>query len=306
MTDEKFWSFIGRLDGQVNQNTAGKLTEALAGTDIGHVEEFAQILTNKMESLDCGLFFGRKVRDVSDPEYPPPAPLLGDALINFHFALIAAGEAQFLVFIDNPEAVTDRVWDFRESDLLAEAVAAAYETIAGRPWPGPLPGYAATEGPSEEAVGSTVPPLPELWLNVALHGTDDIPAPYFDAACALAESINADPHWRTWWSGTDQRDLTIDIEYGALPERSTVTVRKGQAWASFRMQASRFKGRTPGTLAYLAYTDMETVFARVSAELTTGAPPAVRQPANATPPTSESNAARKRLAELRSRHRTRP
>ncbi|MGQ4479346.1 hypothetical protein [Streptomyces sp. SAS_276] len=148
--------------------------------------------------------------------------------------------------------------------------------------------------------------MPGLWLNVALHGADDIPAPYFDAACALAESINADPHWRTWWSGTDQRDLTIDIEYGTLPERSTVAVRKGQAWASFRMEASRFKGRTSSALAYLAYTDMGTFFAQVATELATGALPSVRRPANATPPTPQSNAARKRLAELRSRHRTQP
>ncbi|GGZ91355.1 hypothetical protein [Streptomyces bluensis] len=156
-----------------------------------------------------------------------------------------------------------------------------------------------------KAIDNVRAALPALWLNLALHGEGHIPAPYFDAAGAVAESINADPDWRTWWSSAERGELTIEIEFGDRYGRSSVAVRRGQVWASFHLEASRFKGRAPGALTYLACTDM-TAFTQVSAELAMVAPPALPLPSNATPPTPKSEAARERLAELRRRHRARP
>ena len=56
-----------------------------------------------------------------------------------------------------------------------------------------------------KATGNVQAALPTLWLNLALWCGDGhhIPAPYFDATCAVAESIRADPDWRTWWSSAE-------------------------------------------------------------------------------------------------------
>ncbi|MFF7603348.1 hypothetical protein [Streptomyces mirabilis] len=158
-----------------------------------------------------------------------------------------------------------------------------------------------------KATGNVQAALPALWLNLALWcGDGHIPASYFDAACAVAESIHADPDRRTWWSSAEGGDLTIEVEFGDRYGRTNISVRRGQIWASFRLEASRFKGRTPGVLTYLACTDMETARTQVSAELAMVTPPALPLPSNATPPTLKSEAARERLAELRRRHRARP
>ncbi|MEU8653234.1 hypothetical protein [Streptomyces sp. NPDC048737] len=158
-----------------------------------------------------------------------------------------------------------------------------------------------------KAIGNVQAALPAFWLNLALWYQDGhIPAPYFDAACAIAESIRTDPDWRTWWSSAERGELMIEIEFSDRHGRTSVSVRRRKIWASFRLEVSRFKGRAPGVLAYLACTDMGTVFTQVSAELAMVAPPALPLPSNATPPTPKSEAARERLAELRRRHRARP
>lgn len=302
MTDEEFWNLVGTLGGESNRNTVGTLAEILASKGIDSVEEFAEKLTENMRKLDNAGFSGALVRDVTDPQEAHPVPLIGDALVNFHFAVIAAGKSQFHEFIAEPGRVTQHRWDFSESDAIGEAVTSAYEKITGRPWPGPLPGHLTAEQPSKTN-GNIRAALPELWLNLALHGEGEIPAPYFDAVSAVAESINADPDWRTWWSNTELGELTVEIEFGDRSDSASVSVRRGQAWASFRLEASRFKGNAPGTLAYLACIDLEAAFAQVSVELNTGAPPTVPFPANATPPTPKNQAARERLAQLRRRRR---
>jgi hypothetical protein len=141
------------------------------------------------------------------------------------------------------------------------------------------------------------------WLNLALYGDRDIPTAYFDAAVAIAETIHNDPHWRDWWSQAEQRELVIVVNYAAKSLRSSITARRGQTWASFRMDEARFRGRGAGALAHLAHTDMEMTFTQVSAALDIPLPPEVPRPADATPPTAESVAARERLAELRRHHR---
>lgn len=158
-----------------------------------------------------------------------------------------------------------------------------------------------------KAIGNVQAAVPALWPNLALWCEDGhIPSAYFDAAGAIAESIHADPDWRTWWSSAGGGELLIEFEFGDRHERTRISVRRGQVWASFRLEASRFKGRPPGVLAYLACTDMETAFTQVSAELAMVPPPALPLPSHATPPTPKSEAARERLAELRRRHRARP
>ncbi|MEU6012345.1 hypothetical protein [Streptomyces sp. NPDC047453] len=82
-----------------------------------------------------------------------------------------------------------------------------------------------------KAIGNVQAALPALWLNLALHGDGDIPAPYFDAAVAVAESINADPDWRTWWSSAERGELTIEIEFGDWYGRTSVAVRRVSASA---------------------------------------------------------------------------
>lgn len=144
------------------------------------------------------------------------------------------------------------------------------------------------------------------WLSLALHGDNDIPPAYFDAAGAVVDMVHNDPQWRTWWSHAEQRDLDIEIEYSSQSERSRVTTRKGRAWASFRRNGSRFRGLNKGGLAYLAATDLEAILTLISTSLSLPTPPPVPRPAHATPPTRRGDAARARLEELRQRHRKHP
>ena len=148
------------------------------------------------------------------------------------------------------------------------------------------------------------------WLNVVLYrngdGDGNIPAAYFDAMIAMADTIHNDPRWRAWWSGAEQRELTISVNYSAKSGRGSVTARGGRTWASFRMEESRFRGRGAGALAHLAHTDLATVFARVSTALDMPVPGDIPRPADATAPTPENVASRERLADLRKRHRTQP
>ncbi|WP_078503905.1 DUF4240 domain-containing protein [Streptomyces viridochromogenes] len=302
MTEEEFWSLIDLLGGVANQRTTPALAEALARQGDVRVEEFADMLAENLQRLASEPLSGIPVRDVNDPSDAPPVPLVGDALINLHFAIVAAGSSRFQQIRKNPDQVTDDAWDFSESDGLAEAVSTAYEITTGQPWLGPLPGFRKDE--PEESTAIVTGDFP--WLNLALHGENDIPAAYFDAAGAVVDMVHDDPQWRTWWSRAEQRGLDIEIEYISQAERSRVTTRKGRAWASFRRNGSRFRGLNEGGLAYLAATDLEAIFTLVATSLSLPTPPHVPRPAHATPPTRRDDAARARLEELRQRHRRRP
>ncbi|MDW4908989.1 DUF4240 domain-containing protein [Streptomyces sp. ADMS] len=307
MTNEDFWALIDLLDGEASPGNASRLTEALSEGDRDWIEGFADQLTEKMRQLAEAPLVGIPAGDVSDPAGAPAVPLLGDALTHFHFAVIAAGKPEFDQVISHPERATERLWDFSESDVLAEAVAAAYTDITGQPWPGPLPGH-TTSGDEQQLAHDDGAQERERgpWLDIALYGDRDIPTAYFDAAIAIAETIDKDPHWRDWWSQAEPRELTIAVNYAATSGRSSIATRRGQTWATFRMEESRFRGRGAGALAHLACTDMETIFVQVSAALNMPIPGEIPRPANATPPTPESVASRERLAELRKRHRTQP
>ncbi|QUC61557.1 DUF4240 domain-containing protein [Streptomyces sp. A2-16] len=302
MTEEDFWSLIDLLGGAANERTTPALEEALVQQGQARIEEFADSLAENMRRLAEAPLSGIPVQDVSDPSGAQPVPLAGDALVNLHFAVIASGVSQFRNILENPSQATEHIWDFSESDSLAEAVSKAHEISSGKPWIGPLPGFRTGE-PDESAATATGN---ARWLSLALHGDHDIPTAYFDAACTVVEMIHDDPQWRTWWSHADQLSLEIDIDCTSQEEGSHVTTRKGQTWASFRKSGSRFRGLTKGGLSYLAAMDMEAVFALVSTSLRMPTPPQVPRPAHATPPTSRDDTARARLEELRRRHRKNP
>jgi hypothetical protein len=302
MTEEEFWSLIDLLGGVANQRTTPALAEALARQGEVRVEEFADMLAENLQRLASEPLSGIPVRDVHDPSDAPPVPLVGDALINLHFAVVAAGSSRFQQIRKNPDQVADCAWDFSESDGLAEAVSTAYEIATGQPWLGPLPGFRRDEPEESTAIVTGDSP----WLSLALHGENEIPAAYFDAAGAVVDMVHDDPQWRTWWSRAEQRGLDIEIEYTSQAERSRVTTRKGRAWASFRRNGSRFRGLNKGGLAYLAATDLEAILTLVATSLRLPTPPQVPRPVHATPPTRRDDAARVRLEELRQRHRKRP
>ncbi|MEV6653736.1 hypothetical protein [Streptomyces sp. NPDC051219] len=260
------------------------------------------MLAEKLQRLESELVSGIPARDVNDPSGAPPVPLVGDALINLHFAVVAAGSSRFQQIRKNPDQVADCAWDFSESDGLAEAVSTAYEITTGQPWLGPLPGFWMDEPEESTAIVTG----DASWLSVALHGDNDIPAAYFDAAGTVVDMVHDDPQWRAWWSRAEQRHLDIEIEYTSQAERSRVTTRKGRAWASFRRNGSRFRGLNKGGLAHLAATDLEAILTLVSTSLSLPTPPQVPRPAHATPPTKRDDAARARLEKLRQRHRKRP
>lgn len=302
MTEEEFWSLVDLLGGAANQRTTPALTEALARQGKGRVEEFAHLLAENLQRLTSEPLSGIPVRDANDPSGALPVPLFGDALIHLHFAVVAAGSSRFQQIRENPNQVTDFAWDFSESDSLAEAVSTAYEITTGQPWLGPLPGFCIDEPEELNVITATDVP----WLSLAMHSDNDIPAAYFETVDTVVEMFHADPQWRTWWSRAEQRDLSIEIEYTAQTERSNVTLRRGQAWASFRRNDSRFRGLNKSGLAALAVTDIEKILTLVSTSLSLPTPPQVPRPAHATPPTRKHDAARARLEELRQRHRKRP
>ncbi|MFP1628973.1 DUF4240 domain-containing protein [Streptomyces sp. 5K101] len=302
MTEEEFWSLIDLLGGVANQRTTSALTEALTREGKARTEEFADILTEKLQRLESESLSGIPTRDVNDPSDAPPLPLVGDALISLHFAVVAAGKSRFHQIQEHPDRVADWAWDFSESDGLADAVSMAYENTTGQPWPGPPPGFHVDE--PETSTATVTADFP--WLSLALHGDNDIPVAYFDAAGTVVELMRSDSQWRTWWSRAEQSDLAIEIEYGSRTERNSVTTRKGRAWASFRRNEARFRGLNKGALAYLAATDLEEVFTLVSTSLSLPTPPQVPRPAQATPPTRRTEAARARLEELRQRRHKRP
>jgi hypothetical protein len=302
MTEEDFWSLIDLLGGAANQRTTPALKEALARQGEARVEEFADRLTEKIGRLADVPLSGIPAQDVSDPSGAQPVPLAGDALINLHFAVVAAGIAQFQQILRNPGHVAERAWDFSESDSLAEAVSKAYEVATGKPWLGPLPGFLVDEPEDPTAIAKSETP----WLNLALHGDNEIPSAYFDAAGTVVEMIHDDPQWRAWWSSAEQLSLEIDIDYTSQAENSRVATRKGRAWASFRRSGSRFRGLNKSRLAYLATTDLDAVLALVSTSLRMPTPPQVPRPAHATAPTRQDDTARARLEELRQRHREGP
>ncbi|MFE5853510.1 DUF4240 domain-containing protein [Streptomyces sp. NPDC056500] len=302
MTEEEFWSLISALGGVANQRTTPALTEALAQQGTVRIEEFADLLAEQLWHLANEPLSGTPARDVNDPSDAQPVPLVGDALINLHFAVVAAGSSRFQQIRKNPDQVANCAWNFSESDRLAEAVSTAYEITTGQPWLGPLPGFHIHEPDESTNLMSAGP----TWLSLALHGDIDIPTAYFDAANSAVDMVHKDPQWSTWWSHSEQRDLNIEIAYTSLAERSHVATRKGRAWASFCKNGSRFRGLNKGGLAHLAATDLEAVFARVSTSLNLPTPPQVPRLAHATPPTRQNDAARTRLEELRQRHRRRP
>ncbi|WP_078491618.1 DUF4240 domain-containing protein [Streptomyces yerevanensis] len=299
MTEEEFWSLIDLLGGVANQRTTPVLAEALARQGKVRVEEFADMLAEKLQCLESESLRGIPARDVNDPSDAPPVPLFGDALIHLNFAVVAAGSSRFQQIREKPDQVADCAWDFSESDGLAETVSTAYEVATGQPWLGPLPGFCMVE--SEESTAIVTGDTP--WLNLALHGDNDIPAAYFDAVGTVVEMLHDDPQWRTWWSSAKLRDLDVEIEFTSQAERGRVTTRKGRAWASFRRNGSRFRGLNKGGLAYLAATDLEAILTLVSTSLSLPTPSQVPRPAHATPPTRRNDAARARLEELQQRHR---
>ncbi|MFH9884214.1 hypothetical protein [Streptomyces bobili] len=178
----------------------------------------------------------------------------------------------------------------------------AYEIATGQPWLGPLPGFCIDEPGDLNAITATDFP----WLSLAPHSDHDIPTAYFETVGTVVEMVHADPQWRTWWSRSEQRDLSIEIEYTSQPERNIVTLRRGTAWASFRRNGSRFRGLNKGGLAALAAADIQEILILVSTSLSLPTPPQVPRPVHAAPPTRKHEAARLRLEELRQRHRTRP
>ncbi|GGW86877.1 hypothetical protein [Streptomyces galilaeus] len=302
MTEEEFWSFIDLLGGAANQLTTPALAEALARQGRDCVEEFAHLLTVNQQRLASEPLSGIPVRDVNDPSGGTPLPLFGDALIHLHFAVVAAGRSRFQQIRKNPNQVTDFAWEFSESDDLAEAVSRAYEIATGQPWLGPLPGFCIDEPGDLNAITATDFP----WLSLAPYSDHDIPTAYFETVGTVVEMVHADPQWRTWWSRSEQRDLSIEIEYTSQPERNIVTLRRGTAWASFRRNGSRFRGLNKGGLAALAAADIQEILILVSTSLSLPTPPQVPRPVHAAPPTRKHDAARLRLEELRQRHRTRP
>ncbi|MET9039434.1 DUF4240 domain-containing protein [Streptomyces mirabilis] len=301
MTEEDFWSLIDLLGGVANRRTTPALAESLARQGQVRIEEFADMLAENLQRLASAPVSGIPVRDVNDPSDAQPMPLVGDALDNLYFAVVAAGSSRFQQILKHPGQVADCAWDFSESDRLAEAVSTAYELTTGQPWLGPLPGFGMDEREKATAVATGYAP----WLSLALHAENDIPAAYFDAAGAVVDVIHHDPQWRTWWSRAEQRDLDIEIEYTSQAEYSRVTTRKRRAWASFRRSGSRFRGLNKGGLAYLAATDLEAIFTLVSTSLSLPTPPQVPRPAHATPPTRQGDATRARLEELRRRRHER-
>ncbi|MGA4979858.1 hypothetical protein [Streptomyces cinereoruber] len=299
MKEEEFWSLIDLLGGSANRRTTPGFIEALTREGVDRVNEFAEILTRKIQLLEGQCFWGTPARDVSDPPDAAPVPLTGDALTNFHFAVVAAGRSRFHQIQGHLARVTDQAWDFSESSELADSVSAAYENCTGEPWRGPLPGFNMDEAeePTAGAAGDT------LWLNLAVHGEIDIPTAYYDAAGAVIEVVQNDPQWRAWWLHATQSELVIEIAYTTQEERGSVHTRKGRAWASFCRNRSRLRGLNKGGLAYLAAMDMEAVLTLVSTSLSLPKPPQVPLPVDATPPTRKDEAARARLQELRERHR---
>ncbi|MBB6421579.1 DUF4240 domain-containing protein [Streptomyces sp. AK010] len=302
MTEEEFWSLIDLLEGVANQRTTPALAETLAREGKDRIEEFADILAAMVQQIETETLSRIPARDVNDPPDAPPVPLLGDALVNIRYAIVAAGRSQYQQIQRNPDRVADCTWNFSESDGLAEAVSMAYEKTTGEPWLGPLPGFGMDDPRELAAIAEKDTP----WLIVAVHGDRDIPTAYFDAADTVVEMVQGDPQWKTWWSRSATHDLAIEIEYTSQAERSSVTTRRGRVQASFRRNDSRFRGLNKGGLAYLAATDLEAVLTLVSTSLRLPSPPEVPRPAHATPPTRRDGVARARLEELRQRHRKRP
>ncbi|MFF0445440.1 DUF4240 domain-containing protein [Streptomyces sp. NPDC004609] len=221
MTEDEFWSLIDLLGGVADQRTTPALAEALEREGKARIEEFADIVTEKLNQLEREPLSGIPVRDTHDPSEAPPVPLAGDALSHLHYAVVAAGRSRFRQVQGNPEQVAAWAWDFSESDGLAEAISMAYEVTTGQPWLGPLPGFGVAEPEDPTADMAT----DVLWLSLALHGDGDIPAAYSEAAGTVVDMVQGDPQWITWWAGADQRDLSMEIEYTAQAERSKVAAR---------------------------------------------------------------------------------
>ncbi|MFF6906216.1 DUF4240 domain-containing protein [Streptomyces sp. NPDC012389] len=299
MTEEKFWSFVSLLGGAASEVTTRALVDALTREGGSQIQEFAEILTEKMHLLRGSSLQGIRVRDISDPAGALPVPLLGDALVNFELAIIAAGKSTFHEMLNSSAQATGRAWDFSEADSLPEAVSVAYEQSTGKSWVGPLPGMdvSGTGQPKSREDDETP------WIMFVLHSEDSIPAAYFDASGDVVEMIHKASQWKSWWSNAEQHSLTIEIEYVSQPESHGVTTRKGEAWASFRNSGSRFRGLNKGGLAHLAVTDLESALAFVSTALNLPVPPEVPRLARAVPPTRDNDGARARLEELRRRHR---
>ncbi|MFE5908156.1 DUF4240 domain-containing protein [Streptomyces wedmorensis] len=298
MTEEEFWSLVDILGGAANHHTAPHLTRALTGESRARIEAFSDLLAEKLQLLEDAHLAGIPVSDAHDPPGAAPVPLAGDALDNLHLAIVAAGRSRFLRVLTHPHEAADRIWDFAESDELAEAVSSAYENTTGEPWQGPLPGFHAVEPDAAADAAAGNPP----WLSIALHGESEIPTAYFDAATSVAETIQNDPRWRAWWSQAEPQDLTIEVELGLRAERNNFTTRKARLWASFRRDSSRFRGSNKNTLAHLAATDLQSFLTLTATFLNLPAHPPVPLPPHTTPPTSRRDAARTRLEELRRRH----
>ncbi|MFB6840621.1 DUF4240 domain-containing protein [Streptomyces sp. NPDC056361] len=299
MTEEDFWFLVDALGGVANQRTAHELTEALKREGSVRVEEFVEILTEKLLRLQSEPLAETPVKDVNDPSSAALVPLMGDALNNFHLAVVAAGRTRFQRILELPSEATAHTWEFGESDELADAVCTAYESVTGEPWPGLPPGPRVTESNESKTIEEAETP----WIRLALHGTSDIPVAYFDAAGDVVQMIQDDPKWNAWWSPAEQRDLDIEIEYASLAERNSFSARGGMVWVSLRRKISHFRGLNSGGLAHLAATDIESALSRTAASLGIPVPPQVPIPAHAKPPTPNRDAARARLDELRKRHR---
>ena len=123
MPEPQFWALVDLLGGRVDDEGAGRLTQALRQGGDQMAPAFAERLAETLYELDREELFEQPVRWADDPD-GAQLPLSSDTFLYLRCAVVAAGRQAVDAVLADPTALLARSWEDGEA-LLQVAVEAA-------------------------------------------------------------------------------------------------------------------------------------------------------------------------------------
>ncbi|GAA1272545.1 hypothetical protein GCM10009677_27080 [Sphaerisporangium rubeum] len=260
MTDDAFWELVDVLGGVVDEESADDLRERFSSLTGEQIEGFAAQLSGKVRVLAALPLEGAPVPDGTAPG--GALPLLGDALENLLYAVVAAGRDAYSAVVADPASAEDDEWDAGEAELLPDVVAEALWNQAGLDWyddfdpflaglPADTRWYATSRG--------------SAWKGVPRH--------YEKAAHALDLALNDSEAWRAWWRQTSLDRVKAAIVVNTTANRVQIERGRKIVRAEFQMDRDYFGGRDATAMESLVAEEAQMITKTLAEQLHMSPPP---------------------------------
>lgn len=135
MDEDRFWSLIDELGGEVTDASWHRLYRALRRLEADEILAFEDRFAEVLFRLDLRSVAKQRWRDAADPRWLPRLPFISaDNFLYARCAAVAEGRQTVEAVLTNHRRFR-QTWNTEEAERLLSVSQEAYESATGQPWP---------------------------------------------------------------------------------------------------------------------------------------------------------------------------